>query len=107
MASKQVDQVDKECQHEEIIMDYLHALGCATGIYVAALRTSVLVQEHPKMEIINPRCAQCGAKLSYREIEGRISKGGDLHHPHFIWCEQRQRSGNVDNKSTQHRQSWD
>jgi hypothetical protein len=81
-------QAEVECQHEDVLVDYLHALGHVGGLSIAALRTSDLLELHPNLELANPRCAKCGAKFLYEHIKDRISKGGDLYHPCFIWCEE-------------------
>jgi hypothetical protein len=82
------NQAGEECQHEDVIVDYLGSVGPVTNLHVAALPTTILVENHPKLELINPRCAKCGATLSYEEIKRRINKGGDLYDRHFVWCEQ-------------------
>jgi hypothetical protein len=83
------NQADMECQHEEVIVDYAQALGRVTDLHVPALRTSELLELHSTLEIMNPRCAKCGTSLPYDQIKDRISKGGDLYHPRFVWCEER------------------
>ena len=87
MRDKSGNKTSEECQHEDVLVDYLQPLGCATGLRVAALRTSELLEAHPTLELIKLRCAKCRIKLSYDQIKDRISKGGDLYHPRFIWCE--------------------
>jgi hypothetical protein len=91
MAANQADADDKpqkECRHEEVIADYVHALGHVFGVHVAALRTAPQLKRNPKLklELINPRCAKCGAILPYKGIKKRIKKGGDVYHSRFAWC---------------------
>src|SRR5687768_12840553 len=73
------------CEHRNVLVDYDHPFSTLYGVSVSELRASDPATTRPIMELLNPRCATCGATLSRRSLRSRVRRGGDLYDPRFRW----------------------
>jgi hypothetical protein len=77
--------VIKSCQHPQVVVDYLHPYADLIGIRVNDLQASDPTMTRPVMTLQNPRCAECGKRLTRAELRRRMRPGGDLYDPRFLW----------------------
>lgn len=80
---------EKECQHEEVIVDYMHPHGDICGVSVKELQGSIPSSTRAVMELHRPRCLRCGLPLGLKLLTKRIRAGGDLHDARFRWIQNR------------------
>jgi len=76
-----------DCQHNSVSVTYQHPHGDIVGAALVDLMATPPESSRPIMTVTAPRCADCGAVLTRRDLKRRVSRGGDLHDPRFkfIW----------------------
>ena len=72
-----------DCQHNSVSVTYQHPHGDLVGASLADLIATPAETAGPVMTLSEPRCDDCGALLTKRDLKWRIARGGDLHDPRF------------------------
>ncbi len=73
------------CNHDDVIVTYLHPHGDIPGVRVRDLKASDSRYTRPGMALADPRCALCGVHLRKNDLRQRIARGGDLYDGRFRW----------------------
>ena len=73
------------CINPDIVVDYDHPHGLIQNVPVQDLRRSDPAVTRPVMELHNPRCAACGARMDAKDLGARMREGGDLFDRRFRW----------------------
>jgi hypothetical protein len=83
--SSDIDSDSDTCLHDEIIVDYPSPYANIEGVPIRDLQDTDPENSRPIMQLTNPRCAECGARLNADHLMYRIRPGGDLHDARFQW----------------------
>ena len=73
------------CVNPDIVVDYDHPHGLIQNVPVQDLRRSDPAATRPVMELHNPRCGRCGARVDANDLGARLREGGDLFDRRFSW----------------------